>query len=446
MQVLMLRQRASWIYRVPRARNYVCAPSLIVKPQPSSTAWFSRRQAHRHLQNLSSMSASTPVDSAASVIGMQRLKTVPFELERYFAKYEFTAKYLLCCSDCEAASLKDILALADDECKALWDNMTLGYSEAMGIPQLRKDVAMMYESDAVSSDGVLIGAPQELILLGLTGMLEAGDHVIVTWPGYQSLYECARMMGADVSYIDVSAPGFDICTAVAELIRPNTKALILNLPHNPTGFLPTHAEFDKVLRIARDNKLMLFSDEMYRGLEFDSNDTLPAACTVYDKAITLSGLSKSLSMPGARVGWLATQDTALLERIAALKDYTTICTANPSEILGCIAIRNRQTLVANNLTLLRKNLELLDAFFARHTDLFSWTRPKAGSMCFPRLLRGSSDDFCKDLVEKSGCLLLPGSVYGHNGNHFRVGFGRRDMEKCLGVLEQYIDAHMATSK
>jgi hypothetical protein len=113
---------------------------------------------------------------------MEHFKRTPFALERYFAEYEFSAPHLLCCSDAEPVSLKQTLALADAECRGLWDTLSLGYTESQGHPLLRKEVAALYPP-SLAPEGVLIGAPQELIFLGLSAMLDKGDHVICTWPG-----------------------------------------------------------------------------------------------------------------------------------------------------------------------------------------------------------------------------------------------------------------------
>ena len=124
--------------------------------------------------------------------------------------------------------------------------------------------------------------------------------------------------------------------------------------------------------------------------------------------------------------------------MAALKDYTTICNSAPSEFLAEVAMRNRQKLAQRNLDIIRTNLLLIDDLFARHADLFSWIRPNAGSMAFPRLLKGDIEDFCDDLVKKAGVLLLPGSMYDYSRNHFRLGLGRKNLPEAVERLEEYL--------
>jgi aspartate/methionine/tyrosine aminotransferase len=124
--------------------------------------------------------------------------------------------------------------------------------------------------------------------------------------------------------------------------------------------------------------------------------------------------------------------------MASLKDYTTICNSAPSEFLAEVAMRNRHKLIERSLGIIQNNLAVMDDFFARRADLFSWVRPQAGSMGFPRLLEGNVDDFCDDLVKKVGVLLLPGSAYDDLENHFRLGLGRKNLPQAVERLEEYL--------
>jgi aspartate/methionine/tyrosine aminotransferase len=124
--------------------------------------------------------------------------------------------------------------------------------------------------------------------------------------------------------------------------------------------------------------------------------------------------------------------------MASLKDYTTICNSAPSEFLAEVAMRNRHKLSERNLGIIKDNLIVMDDFFSRHADLFSWVRPQAGSMAFPRYLGGDVEAFCNDLVKRAGVLLLPGSIYDDSGNHFRLGLGRKNLPQAIERLEEYL--------
>lgn len=368
------------------------------------------------------------------------VRIAEFALERYFARWEFAVEHLLCGSDVQGYPMTELLALADDEARALWDGLALGYTESTGHPLLRREIASLY--DTIEPDEVLTFAGAEEAVFCLMNVLVGpGDHAIVTWPGYQSLYEVARAAGADVTLLELQETNgwaLDL-----ELLRrqltPATRLIIVNVPHNPTGMLSDRATFEGLVAIAADASAHLLVDEVYRGLELDERDRLPAGADALPRGISLGVMSKAYAMAGLRVGWLATHDREILARVAAFKDYTTICSSAPSEVLAIIALRARDLVLARSRAIIAANLDLLDPFFEDWADRFAWVRPRAGSIGFPRLTVPGVriDDWAAELVEAEGVLLLPGSQFGHPGNHFRLGFGRTDLPEALDRLEAF---------
>jgi len=223
-----------------------------------------------------------------------------------------------------------------------------------------------------------------------------------------------------------------------KLIRPTTKLIVINTPHNPTGYLMSRADFASLNRFAQENNLLLFCDEVYRESEYDESTRLPAACDMGEHAVSLGVTSKTYGLAGLRIGWVATKNKKVYDAMASLKDYTTICNSAPSEFLAEVAMRNRQILIDRNLGIIKNNLGIMDEFFARHSSLFTWVRPQAGSMGFPKLLRGDIEEFCDKVVRKVGVLLLPGTTYDDTGNHFRVGLGRKNLPQAVQQLERYL--------
>ncbi|MDQ1301170.1 MAG: hypothetical protein QG637_1091 [Chloroflexota bacterium] len=363
-----------------------------------------------------------------------------FKLERYFAAHEFTARYLLSASDCEALALAELLEWADEATLGLWRDLKLGYTESAGHPLLRAAAADPYAG--IAADEILVAAPEELIFIAMNVLLAPGDHVIATYPGYQSLYEVAAALGAAVTRwpLQPAADGWRLDLAALERsITPATKLLVVNFPHNPTGFLPARAELDAIIGLARRHNLTLFSDEMYRLLEHGAGGSRPSVADLYECGIALSGLSKSFALPGLRIGWLATHERDFLARAAAFKDYTTICNSAPSEILGVMALRARDQILARNRTIVRENLARAARFFAAHADRFRWLPPGAGSVAFPQLTTGQPvAEFCREALAQRSLMILPGDVFDFGGNHFRVGLGRRNFGEALGVLEEYL--------
>lgn len=368
------------------------------------------------------------------------MRLTDFALERYFARWEFHVQHLLCASDVQGWRMDELLALADDDARARWEALTLGYTESTGLPALRAEIASLY--DAIDADEVLVFAGAEEAIFCLANVaLGPGDHAIVTWPGYQSLYDVARAAGSDVTLHELrEADGWAIdLERLRRQLRPTTRLIVVNAPHNPTGMQPDRETFDGLVALADEAGAQLVVDEVYRFLEFESGDRLPAAADASERGVSIGVMSKSFAMAGLRIGWLASHDRSLLDACARFKDYTTICSAAPSEVLALIGLRARDAVLARSLDIVTGNLAALDGFFERWSDRFSWVRPRAGSVGFPRLTAPgvAIDGWAAGLVEREGVLLLPGSLFGVPGDHFRIGFGRIDLPVALERLEAY---------
>jgi aspartate/methionine/tyrosine aminotransferase len=370
------------------------------------------------------------------------MQIAPFALERYFAQHEFSARFLLCSSDCEALLLSELLALADSESMRLWQDLALGYTQSAGHPLLREAIAATYRE--VSPEEILIVAPEEGIFLLMHALLAPGDHVICTVPAYQSLHEVARAIGCRVS---TWAPRegqrwhFDL-GQLEDMLRPNTRLVVINFPHNPTGHLPAPEDFAALAGLLRQRDIHLLSDEMYRFMEIAPRTPLPAGCEIYARALTLGGLSKAYGLAGLRMGWVVSHDRAVLKRMALLKDYTTICASAPSEILALMALRSRETILSRQQQRLQRNLAILDTFFTEHPHIFSYIRPEGGSICFPRLLiPQDAEAFCAEVLRQTGILLAPGHLFQHGNRHVRVGFGRENMPGVITRLRHYLARH-----
>ena len=364
-----------------------------------------------------------------------------FKLERYFARHEFSAPYLLCCSDCESFSVGEILEMEPGAAEKLND-LQLGYTESKGGPSLRKEIALLY--DRIDPDQVLVhtGA-EEAIFIFMNVALGKGDHVIVHWPCYQSLGDVAKSIGCDVTRWETREENrweLDI-DFLKDHIRKNTKAVVINCPHNPTGYIMPEDYSHEVSRLSQEHGFIIFSDEVYRFLEYDERDRLPSLCDVNDRAVSLGVMSKTFGLPGLRIGWIATKNKAIYNRMACFKDYTTICNSAPGEFLSSLSLKYKEQLLNRNRGIIAGNLELLNRFFEKHRDIFNWQMPKAGPIAFPSLKgQESAEEFCENLVREAGVLLIPGTLYGPAYmKNFRIGFGRKNLPECLRQLERYLD-------
>ena len=373
------------------------------------------------------------------------MRIADFALERYFARWEFAVKHVLCASDVEGWAMAELLALADDETRAAWDGLRLGYTESTGHPLLRREIATLY--DSIEADDVLVFAgAEEAIFCLMSTSLQEGNHVIVTWPGYQSLYEVARAAGATVSLHALrEEDGWSLdVDRLIRSFRPETRMVVVNAPHQPTGMLPTEGEWRRLASECAAAGIRLVADEVYRFLEHDGAPTLPAGADLDPRDVSIGVMSKSFALAGLRIGWLATRDRAVLERCARLKDYTTICSAAPSEVLALIGLRSRDAVLARSRAIVAANLSVLDDFLARRANSFSWVRPHGGSTGFPRLVPGgpagsSADAFAVRLVEATGVLLLPSTAFGSGDSHFRIGLGRMDLPVAISEVDAFLD-------
>jgi aspartate/methionine/tyrosine aminotransferase len=365
------------------------------------------------------------------------MQIADFTLERFFARWEFAVRYVLCASDVQPVTLPELLALADDDARARWEHLSLGYTESLGLPVLREEIAALYRG-LTADDVITFAGAEEGIFLAMHALLSPGDHAVVVWPSYQSLHEVARSIGAEVTLVQLDRKDWSLdVDAVAGAMRPNTRVIVINSPHSPTGAQLRGDELARLISVAELHGATLFSDEVYRFLEHGA-PALPPAAECSDRAMSLGVMSKAFGLAGIRIGWLAMRDAAMRKRIAALKDYTTICNSAPSEILALIGLRARRRLIERARAIIDSNLVLLDGFFRQHTARFAWVRPVAGSVCFPKLIDGDIDAFAAELVEREGVLLLPASQFGFAGNHFRLGYGRADMASALERLTSFV--------
>jgi aspartate/methionine/tyrosine aminotransferase len=370
------------------------------------------------------------------------MRPKPFRIEQYYARYEFSARFMLSSSDCESRTIGEVLSLEPGAGERLQEHWC-GYTESVGAPYLREAVAAIY--DRIGADDVMVASSAEEAIFTLYhALLGPGDHAIVETPCYESALEVARSTGAEVSaWVRRPEDGwaYDLATLVG-LVRPSTRLLYVNTPHNPTGTHMTRGIFDQVVDLARAHHLVLFCDEVYRELEYDPGDRLPAACDTYERGVTLGSISKSYGLPGLRIGWLVSRDRRLLQDVLDFKHYTTICSSAPSEFLTALALRHGEALIERNRGIIRRNLPLLDDFFARRSDRFRWVRPAAGPIGFPRVLADVDvSGFCEQLVAEASVLLLPGAVYDEP-RHVRFGFGRKNMPEALEQLDAHLDRRL----
>ena len=367
-----------------------------------------------------------------------------FRLESYFGVWEFKARHHLTASDAETLSVAHLLTIADAADRARWDDLRLSYIPTEGTSELREAIAQTYD-EIGAGDVLCFAGAEEGLYCAMHALLGPRDHAIVLVPNYQSMESVPRSL-CDVSGVALHAEtgwSFDVDDVRAAL-RPNTKLVAVNFPNNPTGQIASVEAFDAVIDLCRSCGIYLFSDEVYRGIERDERKRLPQAADRYERALSLNVVSKAYGLPGLRVGWIACRDRDLLDRMLKMKHYLSICNAAPSELLATIALKAREPILTRNRELCASNLRKLDAFFSRHHDRFEWYEPDGGCVAYPRYIGVESvEKFCARLVEETGVLLLPASMYRSEllpaaPDHFRIGYGRYGLDEALAAFESFL--------
>jgi len=372
-----------------------------------------------------------------------------FKLETHFSRWEFKARYHMTASDAESISLRELLAMATPEEREAFEGMWLSYTETFGAPDLREAIAETYKQ-RVAEDILCFAGASEGIFAANTVLLDKDSHAIVVTPNYQS-HETLPLAICSATGVPLDPEddwSLDV-DRVAAAIRPNTRLVAINFPHNPTGAILARDRFDALIALCRRHGLYIFSDEVFRGLGRTGVAHLPQMADVYERGLSLNVMSKAYGLPGLRIGWIACADRDLLSRMERTKHYLSICNSGPSERLSIIALRNRDKLLARTCAIVDENLATLDAFFARYADLFDWRASDGACIAFPRYKGAEGvEDFARRLVEESGVLLLPGSIYASEldetpWDRFRIGFGRSGLDEGLAALEAHLTRNRA---
>ncbi|MCJ1455288.1 hypothetical protein MMC28_005642 [Mycoblastus sanguinarius] len=355
-------------------------------------------------------------------------------------KHETNAQYNIAETCVASISLDDLRGLSDDKSSEIWSPSTkLTYGSIRGSQKLRHNLASLYSSKKpLQAENILITpgaiAANMTVFYGLVGK---GDHVICHYPTYQQLYEVPTRLGAEVDLWRAQEDKkwqLDI-EELKRLLRPSTKMIIINNPHNPTGAIIPKSTLHGLIEIAEEQNLIIISDEVYRPLFHSispgSPDFPPSILSLpYTKTIATGSLSKAYSLAGIRTGWIASRSPEIIEACAQARDYTTISVSQLDDQIASFALGPNciHSLLSRNLQLAKRNLEILEKFVDGHRWACEWVRPVAGTTAFIKFsnLGSEVDDvvLCEQLMEETGVMLCPGSrCFGKEFKGFvRFGF------------------------
>ena len=363
------------------------------------------------------------------------------ELSTLMASLHGRTTHHLSASECETMAVADLLRMADAEDAARWDGLRLSYTDPLGAPWLRETIAGRYAGIG-TADLVCFAGAQEGLYAVLHALLPPGSHAIVVVPGYQSVETLALGL-ADVTGVALdAADGWSLdLDQVAAAVRPNTRVVCISFPNNPTGKLLEAGRYHALAALCRRHGIWLVSDEVYRLTERDPARRLPPAAEAYERGVSIGVLSKAYGLPGLRIGWVACRDAGLTGRLAAFRQYLSVCSAGPSEVLANIALKATEAVTGRNRALAGANLVLVQAMLARRPALFDWTVPEGGVVGYVRYGGAEGvERFVLRMAEEAGVLLLPAGVFRSDlvplpADRFRIGFGHAAVPAGLAAME-----------
>jgi aspartate/methionine/tyrosine aminotransferase len=353
------------------------------------------------------------------------MNIAPFGVEQWMNEWETGAVANLaetCVDSMSVAELMDLSGQREDILEQMM-NLKLSYGDILGSDEIRDSIASLYKG--MDRENVMImngGAAANFI--AMFTLVSPGDEVISVYPTYQQLYSIPEAFGASVKLLRLKYED-DFRTDIAmleRLVTRDTKVICINNSNNPTGSLMKEPVLREAVRVADAVGAWLYCDEAYRFMVHDPQLRVPSVVDLYDKGIVSCGLSKCFSLAGLRLGWLA-GPKRFIEETAHRRDYTTISCGRIDDLLGRIAIKNRETIFARNLKIVRKCAEVLDKWVKKEPRV-SYVKPECGTTAFLRYDYDiASEDFCKRLFEKDGTFILPGKCFGPEFDRFvRVGY------------------------
>ena len=366
------------------------------------------------------------------------------DIEQFLLKHFFytpeagQADYNLSRSFAEPMDIGALLVLEADAQEKL-NAIALGYTGVDGSAALRMAIAARYPG--FSADDVIAtsGLDDALAILALSH-IEPGDRVIVQTPAYQTYLTVPQWRGAEVAEWPAREenawlPDLD---ELEELLRQPARWVMINFPNNPTGVMPEDAYFERLLAIVQARGTLLISDEIYAGLPKTSEPFEPLCCR-YDRAVSLHSVSKTLGVPGLRVGWIVCRDVKTRRRIKDLRFHFNSFISAPSEFLGALALRHEDEIHTRNTKILADNTETANAFFARHDNLFGWAPPAAGVNAWPQW-RGPGDtkNLSDRLLHDARLLVAHSGLFLGGERNLRLGLGCLGFGNALDRFDEFL--------
>ena len=290
------------------------------------------------------------------------------------------------------------------------------YGPTAGLPELRRRVAQDFEGASAENIIVANGSKQALYLL-FQAICNPGDQVIIPSPCWVSFPEQVRLAGAEP--VMVPSPGHRIdAQRLAAAVTPQTRAVLINSPNNPTGAVYTAEEIDAVLDLCRDRNLVLVSDEAYELFVYEGHRHISPWCRAdtRDRVVVTRSFSKPFAMTGFRVGF-ASAPPPLANAMEKILSHASgnVCTFAQYGALAALEIQEQVVSKVMAAMTRRRDLALEQA-----SALFDCHPPQGAFYIFADITgrlgeKKHAEGFCMDLLETTGVAMVPGEAFGAPG-------------------------------
>ncbi|MGT2906540.1 aminotransferase [Streptococcus dentiloxodontae] len=349
------------------------------------------------------------------------MKLPRFGVEEWLNVHEKSAKYDIAGVSIKSLSLAELFDLTQTNAQDFYEELgkkTLNYGWIEGSPEFKQEVAELYQNMPVDNILQTNGATGAS-MLALYALIEPEDHVISIYPTYQQLYDIPRSLGAAVDLwpIKEEENWLPDLAELRQLIRPNTKLICINNANNPTGAVMGTSYLKELVKIAKEAGAYILADEVYRPF---GDQKTASIVDLYDRGIAVNSLSKTYSLPGIRVGWVAS-NREIADILRDYRDYTMICAGVFDDMVATLALQHKEKILARNRKIVTDNMALMQKWINQE-PLASWVPPAQVSTSFVKLeVNQSIEEFALNLLKEYGVLVIPGNRFDIEG-HVRIGF------------------------
>ncbi len=359
----------------------------------------------------------------------------PFKMASYSQNWPTNTATVMHSSNPEPFSWHELEALTQLDLKQILSDCPMAYESTQGSPHLREQLISAYLPTLKTNDLALTSGAQEGIFLVINSLIEAGDEVLTFTPCFEPLVSVAQEAGADVKLLELdqnnhwSIPWQSLENA----INDKTKMLIINFPHNPTGSCITPIELERLISLCEKQGIWIFSDEVFRGLEHRNQSRLQSVAELYSKSVSMGVMSKSMALPGIRLGWLATQDLKLMQRCLEIKSHLSICQSSLDAHITTHILPFTNLILKRNLSIIESNKEIVKQMLVNHSE-FRCSLPHGSATAFIELTNHPAEDFCIKLLKEEHIFVMPGPAFLTDHSGFRLTLGKHQAEPIYQTI------------